>query len=161
MNATLRSPILADYETIASWVSDAEACLRWAGPQLAFPFFASELPRLLSAVGGQSYCLADETAAPYGFGQHWVIAPGAVHLGRIIVSPELRGNGLGRTLCQQLIAKAIQSTKANVITLRVFRDNHMAIALYSSLGFGFIEDESNERTFFMKMGANPAGYIKR
>jgi ribosomal protein S18 acetylase RimI-like enzyme len=43
-----------------------------------------------------------------GFGQYWLTAPGTAHLGRIIVSPQARGRGLGRVLMQLLCAEALR-----------------------------------------------------
>ena len=157
MSATLRIPEPGDYEVIASWVPDAESCLRWAGPRVRFPFSAAELPRLLAVADGQSYCLAERAASPLGFGQHWVLKPGGVHLGRIIVSPTARGRGLGRLLCQLLVAQAIAVTGATGVTLRVFRNNAAALSLYSSLGFSAVEAESSQDVLFMQREANTQG----
>lgn len=157
MSPAIRTPEPADYEVIASWVPDAESCLRWAGPRVKFPFTAVELPRLLGMAGGQSYCLAEGSASPLGFGQHWVLKPGAVHLGRIIVSPTARGQGLGRLLCQLLVAQAIAATGATEVTLRVFRNNTTALSLYWSLGFSAVAAESSEDVLFMRREANPQG----
>lgn len=155
MSARLRLPEPADYEVIASWVPDPEACLWWAGPRVPFPFSAAELPRLLAVSDEQSYCLAEETRSPLGFGQHWVLRPGAVHLGRIIVSPAARGQGLGRLLCELLLTQALGATGAREATLRVFRRNTAAPALYSSLGFARVEAESSPEVLFMRKEANP------
>ena len=149
MNCTLRTPQAIDFEAIASWVTNREACLSWAGPRLPFPFSAPDLPALLSVADGESLCLAEGSARPYGFGQFWVSTPGAVHLGRIIVAPTMRGRGFGRTLCRQLIAEAVLQTGARRITLRVYRDNLAAIALYLGLGFSAVESESTGEVFFM------------
>jgi [ribosomal protein S18]-alanine N-acetyltransferase len=154
MSATLRIPEAADWQVIASWVWDAKSCLRWAGPLVPFPFTAAELPRLLAVSGGQSYCLAEGTASPVGFGQHRVRRPGAVHLARIIVAPAARGQGLGRLLCQLVIARAIEATSATEVTLFVFRDNIAALSLYSSLGFSAVEAESTQDGLFMRREAN-------
>jgi ribosomal protein S18 acetylase RimI-like enzyme len=113
-----------------------------------FPFSAAELPALISVPNGESYCFADGSI-PYGFGQHWVHTPGAVHLGRIILSPAVRGKGLGRELCQQLATTAVQRTQATTVTLRVYRDNAAAVALYASLGFAPVETESGQDVLFM------------
>jgi ribosomal protein S18 acetylase RimI-like enzyme len=150
MNATLRTPTAADYEVIASWVPDAKACERWAGPQLRYPFIAAELPRLLAMPDASSFCLREGDDTPIGFGQFWVKAPGFVHLGRIIVSPHERGRGLGRQLCELLVAKAARLTKAKTITLRVYKDNASAIAIYSSLGFMVVESQSTEEAWAME-----------
>lgn len=153
MNVSLRAPTAGDYAAIASWIPDAASGLRWAGPRLSFPFAASELPELLAVPGGggSSWSLIDGSAEPCGFGQHWVLAPGAVHLGRIIVAPSVRGRGLGRVLCQQLISAALQSPSATAVTLRVYRDNRVAVGLYSSLGFVEVAAESTDDVLFMKM----------
>jgi ribosomal protein S18 acetylase RimI-like enzyme len=148
---TLRQPHVSDYDALASWITDATACLRWAGPRVPFPFSAVELPELLRVPGGESYFLAEGHDAPHAFGQHWVDQPGAVHLGRIIVSPTRRGAGVGRLLCTQLMAEALRSTGASSVTLRVYRDNRTAVALYSSLGFSPVEAKSDPQVLFMSV----------
>jgi ribosomal protein S18 acetylase RimI-like enzyme len=111
---------------------------------------------LLAVPGGGEvgYCLVDDSDRVCGFGQHWVLTPGSVHLGRIIVSPEVRGRGAGRLLCELLIRAAIESTGVSAVTLRVFRDNAVAAALYSSLGFTEVESESTGDVSFMRMTVN-------
>jgi ribosomal protein S18 acetylase RimI-like enzyme len=157
VSIALRPTLPSDYTEIASWISDADACMRWAGPRVPFPFSYGELATLLAVAGGESYCLFDGGASACGFGQHWVLTPGSVHLGRIIVSPALRGRGFGRQLCQHLIARAIEATGATAVTLRVYRDNPAAIALYSSLGFVPVEVESAEEVLFMRMPGQSVG----
>lgn len=149
MNFTLRAPWPDDYATLASWLPDAQACLRWAGPQIPFPIAAELLDKQLSFAGGNSYFLADANHFVVGFGQHWVLKPAAVHLGRIIVAPTHRGQGIGRSLCTLLIARAKSVTGAGTVTLRVFRNNHAARVLYEDLGFSAVDAESNEEVLFM------------
>jgi [ribosomal protein S18]-alanine N-acetyltransferase len=147
----LRPARSTDYAAIAGWVPDAEACARWAGPRLPFPFRADELETLLAMPGAASWCLAVGDGPPCAFGQHWVRTPGAVHLGRIIVAPERRGRGLGRLLCRQLVVAAVGASGAGVVTLRVYRDNRRAAELYRSLGFVPVESESTPDVFFMRL----------
>ncbi|MFY0665089.1 MAG: GNAT family N-acetyltransferase [Natronospirillum sp.] len=149
MNVTLRLPEKADYETIASWIPDTSACVRWAGPLVPFPFAVQELPELISVVGGSSYCLSQNNDC-IGFGQYWAVSEGAVHIGRIIISPTARGMGAGRLLVEKLMAQAVQTTRASTVTLRVYRDNEAALALYSSLGFTGVESESTGEVLFMR-----------
>lgn len=149
MTAALRAPVPADFVALASWIPDAEACARWAGPRVPFPFVPTTLPALLEVADRHSYFLADDTGSPVGFGQHWILTPGGVHLGRIIVSPLERGRGLGRVLCELLIDRAVSTTGASTLTLRVYRDNTAALSLYTSLGFIPIETESTEAVLFM------------
>ncbi|GEK72857.1 MULTISPECIES: GNAT family N-acetyltransferase [Halomonas] len=150
MEVTLRTPQTADYEVIASWVVDKKACARWAGPSMPFPFAPESLPELLEMEGFASYCLSGSNNECVGFGQFWVANPGAVHIGRIIISPETRGIGAGRLLCERLIDTALRSTGAHTVTLRVYRDNHAARSLYSSLGFCVVESESTDDLLFMR-----------
>lgn len=150
---TLRQPRVGDFAVIAAWITDADACLRWAGPRLAYPFAPDELPALLAHPHGKSFCLAEADGEPLGFGQYWEVDAGAVHLGRIIVAPDSRGQGLGRQLCRQLIVRALQATGAHSVTLRVFWDNAAAVALYASLGFTPVASKSDGQVLFMALPA--------
>jgi len=155
VKALLRAARPSDYAHIAAWIPDADACRRWAGTRVKFPLFAAELPELLVVDGCASYCLADGDSAPYGFGQHWPHA-GAVHLGRIIVSPALRGRGYGRELCEQLCARGLSSTGAAAVTLNVYRDNAVAVALYERLGFVPVESASRPDALLMRLSVDAA-----
>ncbi|XLZ69957.1 GNAT family N-acetyltransferase [Massilia sp. SR12] len=142
-----------DFETIASWIPDAAAARRWAGPLLSYPFTAADLPAALAIPGCQtsSHCLVDDyIETPLGFGQYWVFQADAVHLGRIIIAPDARGRGLGRALCQHLIEAALAGTQAKAVTLRAYRDNVAAVDLYESLGFAEVESESTNEVLFMR-----------
>lgn len=154
MEAALRTPELADYQALTTWISDAEACTRWAGPLVPFPFNAESLPDLLSMPGGCSYSLVDMANQCIGFGQHWPTEPATVHLGRIIVAPSVRGHGMGRILCELLIKQAVKTVGASTITLRVYRANAVAMSLYSSLGFNVVESMSTEELLFMNRAAD-------
>jgi ribosomal protein S18 acetylase RimI-like enzyme len=150
MTCKLSPPGPDDYLSIASWITDAAACIRWAGPRVPFPFSATELPRLLAIDGIHRYFLVDESTDTCGFGQFWITTPVAVHLGRIIVSPAKRGQGYGRKLCQQLIQKAVVHTGANEVSLRVYRDNSAALSLYRSLSFVVDDRRSTDEVLFMR-----------
>jgi [ribosomal protein S18]-alanine N-acetyltransferase len=157
MTLLLRPPTPADYDVVASWIPDAKACLRWAGPDVPFPFSARDLPGLLAVQGGESLCFGESGAATLGFGQHWPRPDGTVHLLRIIVSPAGRGRGLGRELCSQLIARARAVSGPRAVTLRVYRDNTVAVVLYESLGFVPVESKCTADSLFMKLPAPAHG----
>lgn len=154
MNSLLRIPIASDYDTIASWIPDSISCARWAGPHLRFPFVSQELPELLMVPNAYSFSMAQGNDVPFGFGQFWRRGESSVHLGRIIVSPHERRRGYGKALCNLLIAEALSATKAETITLRVYRDNAPAFSIYSNLGFLIVESESNAEAFAMEARAN-------
>lgn len=153
MTLSLRAPITTDYDVIVSWILDASACARWAGPQLRFPFVAEELPELLGVGHVHSYSMVTPDNVLIGFGQFWLRDKKTVHLGRIIVAPHKRGHGLGTALCKLLIAEALHTTSAEKVTLRVYRDNPAAFSVYSKLGFIGVEGESNSEVLAMEAKA--------
>jgi ribosomal-protein-alanine N-acetyltransferase len=138
---------------LGSWVKDADTCLRWAGPRLKFPFTPARLPQLLAEPGANSFVLSHGQGAALGFGQFWVRDPGVAHLARIILAPDARGQGLGTTLCELLMAEAAHSTGAGAFTLRVYRDNDPALAIYERLGFAVVPGLSNRQVFSMRKQA--------
>jgi ribosomal-protein-alanine N-acetyltransferase len=135
---------------LGGWVKDADTCLRWAGPRLKFPFTPARLPQLLAEPGANSFVMSRGLAPTLGFGQFWVRDPGVAHLARIILAPDARGQGLGTTLCELLMAEAARSTGAGAFTLRVYRDNDPALAIYERLGFVVVPGLSDERIFSMR-----------
>ena len=149
---SLRPPRPDDYDALASWVTDAQTCLRWAGPRLKFPFEASQLASLLAEPGAVSRVLERQAVGqePLGFGQYWSREEGVAHLARIMVSPLRRGQGLGESLCRLLMADAQSVLGAHTFTLRVWRDNGPAIPIYHRLGFDEVPALSDERVMFMR-----------
>jgi ribosomal-protein-alanine N-acetyltransferase len=146
----LRPPEARDYAALGTWVPDADSCARWAGPKLKFPFDPQQLPALLAEPGAHSFVLSRGPAEALGFCQFWVREAGVAHLARIILAPAARGQGLASTLCKLLMAEAAQTAEAQAFTLRVYRDNHPALAVYEGLGFVVAPAQSDERVFFMR-----------
>ena len=156
MTLAFRAPVTTDYKAIASWIPNASACARWAGPRFRFPFVSRELPELLDVERIHSFSMVSPENALVGFGQFWPRDERTVHLGRIIVAPHRRGLGLGMFLCEFLIAEALHMTKAEKITLRVYRDNQAAFSIYSKLGFISVVSESNSAVLAMEAKPNLA-----
>jgi ribosomal-protein-alanine N-acetyltransferase len=149
----LRPPDTADYAALGAWVPDAETCIRWAGPKLKFPFDPQQLPQLLTEPGAHSFVLSRGPAEALGFCQFWVREAGVAHLASIILAPAARGQGLASTLCALLMDQAARTAGAQAFTLRVYRDNHPALAVYEGLGFVTVPARSDERVFFMRKPA--------
>ena len=141
---------------VASWISDAKACSRWAGPQVPFPFSSVELPAHIHATDTNTFCLSAEKEDLLGFAQYFDKGNGVVRLARVIVSPACRGQGLGKILCALVIERALTSLKVESFSLGVYRDNPAAIATYSELGFSLVEDQSTEESLTMALQANPS-----
>ena len=137
-----RSAILDDLSVIISWIQDADACRRWAGPLVNYPLTPESLAREIEFAPGNTYGLEGKGSL-VGFGQliHKCKARG--HAARIIVAPGLRGRGIGRSLCLAIIKQAV-NLKYCRVSLNVYRDNPAAIQLYSSLGFCEAEKTKGE-----------------
>lgn len=105
----------------------------WAGPRLTFPLDLTSLPLLIDFEGEHSFSL-DEGARLVAFGQLVPKAARRGHVARVIVAPDTRRHGHGRTLLLGLIDMASRRGHRHV-SLNVDHANTAAIALYSTLGF--------------------------
>lgn len=138
------------YATIADWLDSAEATQGWAGPGVPFPLPPERFAQVLELGSRPGWALLDEQGRCLGFGQYWITDAGTAHLGRIIVSPLARGRGLGRLLMQAMSAQAMREDGIERLTLRVYRDNTAAVALYRDLGFQQVEASSTPELLFMQ-----------
>ncbi len=138
------------YATIADWLDSAEATQRWAGPGVPFPLPSERFAQVLELGLRPGWALLDEQGQCLGFGQYWMTDACTAHLGRIIVSPLARGRGLGRLLMQSLGEQALREDGMQRLTLRVYRDNAAAVALYRDLGFQQVDASSTPELLFMQ-----------
>lgn len=147
-----------DFDVIASWVPDARACLRWAGPNVSFPFTEGSLEKELLVADRQSRCLVhpEATEVPLAFGQSWTREVGARHLGRVLVDPSHRGFGLGHALVTRLVDEARADPGIAWITLRVFADNLPALSVYRQAGFIDVPSLREGDALFMRRPARTA-----
>lgn len=150
MNPHLRPVQPSNYATVASWPESAEATQRWAGPGVPFPLPPERFAHVLELGSRPGWALLEEQGQCLGFGQYWMTDADTAHLGRIIVSPLARGRGLGRLLMQALSAQALREDGTQQLTLRVYRDNTAAVALYRNLGFELVEAFSTPELLFMQ-----------
>lgn len=150
MEPRLRPVQPSNYATVASWPESSGATQRWAGPGVPFPLPPEWFAQVLELEVRPGWVLLDEQGVCVGFGQYWMTGTGTAHLGRIIVSPLARGRGLGRLLVQSLSAQALRESGIQRLTLRVYRDNTAAVALYRDLGFQQVEAPSTPELLFMQ-----------
>ena len=122
-----------DLPVVISWIADADDCLTWAGPIVSFPIYPQELLSQIEYKPENSFCMVDNERM-LGFGQLLEKAAHHFHLARLIVAPEIRGNGYGRELCRYLIDRASQM-KCELLTLNVYQNNLNALNLYRKIGF--------------------------
>ncbi len=119
---------------LLDWFPDKKRLSSWSGPNFRYPFTEQsflediELDKLASHVllGNQSNLLA--------FGQYYNRLD-CCHLGRLVVNPEYRNQGMGQQLMNALIAKGTRELNLNKASLFVLSDNHQALSAYKKYGF--------------------------
>ncbi len=133
MNRTVKGVSAADIEALMQWFPDADAVSVWS-PSNQFPFererfiVDSKLREL------PSFMLVDAADMPLAFGQYYERL-GCCHLGRLVVAPDRRREGLGRELITRLVEKGTRALGTRRCSLFVLDYNTAARKLYSSLGF--------------------------
>lgn len=149
-DAALRDARSDDYPVLAGWLPDADSAWCWSGTELRFPLKPAALEYLIEVPDGGSHVLAQADDAPIAFGQFWPTQAGVVQLGRLIVAPGLRRQGLGRRLALQLIEAAVATGGARAITLQVPPNEVPARNLFTHLGFQWVPGESTPDLMFMR-----------
>jgi ribosomal protein S18 acetylase RimI-like enzyme len=152
MDYSLRPACLEDIQIVLTWVGTADLLRLWGGPALSFPPTPGTVWSTIEATSQNSYSLINSAGQLAGFAQA-LPRGSSVHLARIIVSPSLRGQGVGRILCQKLIQIALAQHHPCDITLKVYPNNTPAFSLYQSLGF--IPTHEAQNTDSIKMCLMP------
>jgi len=138
----------ADYARLVEWVPDAAALYLFAGPSLVWPPTVGQFEELAKRPGLSAWMAADdEHQAAWG---HFdlTIQGRAARLGRVIIDPRYRGQGLGQTLTRAVIEKA-RGLGISEVRLAVVTDNEPAVKAYRRAGFKEIVDP--ERPHFTAM----------
>lgn len=129
----LRNAMLQDLAIVSSWVASAHECELWAGPRVRFPLDMRVLPAQIDFRESHTFCLMDQDRI-VAFGQLIPKSFGRGHLARLIVAPEVRGQGYGESLVRALLERARDRAMTRV-SLNVNSANARALALYEKLGF--------------------------
>jgi ribosomal-protein-alanine N-acetyltransferase len=130
MDCSLRSASPEDLHTILVWAGTADLLRQWGGPALAFPATPDSAWAAIEASPDNAFALVDSSGELLGFGQASVQDP-SVHLARLIVAPDRRGQGLGRILAMKLIQAAITHHPGE-ITLKAYSSKAMAVPLFNA-----------------------------
>ncbi|MSO98713.1 MAG: N-acetyltransferase [Rhodospirillaceae bacterium] len=147
-SVTLEPFATTDIDRLIGWIPDAAFMLQWAGPTFTWPLTRDQLERDVTALkpnGPQRmYRAADQAGVVVGHIEIKAIDP--IHsnamLGRILIAPDRRGNGLGLPLVNAALEICFSELGLHRVGLRVFAHNTGAIACYKRAGFRV---EGNER----------------
>lgn len=156
MNYTLRPATQEDLRSVLQWITTPETLRLWGGPVLTYPPTPELTWQEMKATEENTFALVDENLEVAGFGQTLCREEGSVHLARIIVSPALRGQGVGHILCARLIQSAVSRHHPAAITLNVYTANAPALSLYRSLGFSPVTSEDESGSIKMQATVDPA-----
>jgi RimJ/RimL family protein N-acetyltransferase len=138
---TLRPFGVDDIDRLIAWIPDATFLLQWAGPTLSWPLTVDQLRRdvAASAPGGSHLIFKAVGGDGSAVGHIEVKAIDRVHrnamMGRILVAPDKRGCGFGRSMIAAALAVCFDDLKLHRVGLRVFAHNTTAIESYRRVGF--------------------------
>ena len=147
----LRPAAPADLQAVLAWIDSPEALRLWGGHRLTWPPEVEKTWYEIGADGHNTFALVDVDGSLAGYGQTLPHEPARVHLGRIILAPEARGQGVGRVLVGALIGAARENFHAAAITLNVYRENLPAVRLYRSLGFVVALEDEAQGSYAMRL----------
>lgn len=127
-----------DAFSLYQWFSDLKQISSWGGPGFDYPMTQEAFLGVLRVNELSSYWLEDNSGTRMGFGQFYNRL-NRYHLGRLVISPEQRGKGMGKSLVLALLESAPDhiELEGNVreASLFVMRNNPAAFNCYTSLGF--------------------------
>lgn len=131
----LRAAKMADLSTVLSWIASEHELLIWAGPRVRHPANPESAWFDMEASVDNAFCLINDEGVLVGFGQILLRESAVLHVARLIVAPEMRGQGMGRDLCLALMNEGASRHSVEYFTLNVYASNMVAVRLYQSLGF--------------------------
>jgi ribosomal protein S18 acetylase RimI-like enzyme len=130
----LRAVVDADRATLMRWFGDEAAVRIWGGPAFHFPYTEQSFRADSYWDSLAGFALCDDEGRMCAFGQLYEHL-GRVHLARLVVDPERRGEGLGRALVLALLEVGASMWPVAEASLYVYRHNTPALACYLSIGF--------------------------
>lgn len=117
-----------------SWFSHEQELTDWSGPNFRYPFNLLTFVEDLKLSTLSSFVLVSNESALLAFGQYYQRL-NKCHLGRLIVNPKLRGQGIASELIHRLYKLGIKELKVKESSLFVLAHNENAIKAYKKFGF--------------------------
>ncbi|TDR14655.1 GNAT family N-acetyltransferase [Marinicella litoralis] len=115
------------------WFNSEKAVFYWAGPGITYPLQIKRFKTDSKFEKSHSYVLKQGRQL-LAFGQIYNRLDHC-HLGRLVVSPSFRGQGVGRHLVAALLDEGQRQLGLSDGSLFVLRDNKVAMNLYQKMGF--------------------------
>lgn len=123
---------------MATWFQSESDLRAWSGPHFRYPFSSHSFVEDLRLDSLSSFCLVSQDANLLAFGQCYNRLD-RCHLGRLVVSPMHRGEGIVDKLIDQLSAYGLKKFDLDTVSLFVLTHNESAIKAYTKYGFRVAE----------------------
>lgn len=134
----LTQPSDPNFIELMSWFSTEEELTVWSGPDFRYPFDLSSFKSDLKLDSLKSFSLISTEGSLLAFGQYY-LRLGRCHLGRLVVNPNLRGQGIASHLIQKLSVLGKSDLNTDSCSLFVLGHNKSAIQAYTKLGFSMAD----------------------
>lgn len=121
-------------QTLINWFNNEDELKLWAGPSIRFPYTISTFTEDIKIKQLASFALLNDQNDFVGFGQFYNRLDHC-HLGRLVIAPELRGQGVAKTLLELLMNEGKKQLKLDRYSLFVLEHNQNAIKAYKKSGF--------------------------
>ncbi|MGF1503517.1 MAG: GNAT family N-acetyltransferase [Chloroflexi bacterium] len=135
---TLRRAARTDIDCLLGWIDSPMMLLYWSGTRFTYPLRRADLDAHFDLLNREAHRRRAYTllcsGIPVGYGEIVMLAESTARLARVIIAPDARGRGLGRTLASALIERAFTQFGVRKTDLYVFRDNVAAIRCYRAVG---------------------------
>ncbi len=133
-----------DIKTICGFPQSEEE-LFFLFPKAVFPLTPEQLQKAIAERSDSTIVEFDGEVAAFANFYRWDFG-GRCSIGNVIVSPEVRGKGVGRYLIEQMIEIAFEKHKATEVTVSCLNRNIEGLLFYSGLGFQpFAIEERQDR----------------
>jgi len=129
----------ADFETLASWVTDADMLFQFAGTEFSFPLTEGQVLAYQAKYPDRHFYMGYIDGVCFSFGEIIPQENSGPRLGRLLIGdPGKRGLGLGMFFIHDLIEECERLYHAKLIELYVWENNIAAVKCYTKIGFDFV-----------------------
>ncbi|MFD9334053.1 GNAT family N-acetyltransferase [Streptomyces sp. NPDC060028] len=125
-----------DHALLREWITTEAELVTWAGNSFRWPLDDAQLDAYAAEPGRHvwtavpAHTAHDPEARPIGH-----VSLGGTRLGRVLIAPEARGQGLGGALVSLVIERAFGELALPSLGLGVWAHNTPALRIYEKLGF--------------------------
>ena len=137
----------SDSEIISSWLTDEKGFMKWCAGMYTYPMTPQQLnDRYDEFCKDEKAWFMTALSDDGNVCGHFIFRKAdcennSIHMGFIIISPDMRGKGLGKQMLSQALRYAFEIFGAKTVTLGVFANNPSALGCYKAAGFAETDTE--------------------